>query len=115
MATAASNVNKRSWVKIKIDKIEKVSEFPVFPRRVRRRWPAIIFAERRIAKVPGRIIFLIVSIKTMKGIRIKGVPWGIKWINMCFVLLIHPYNMNLNQRGRANERVKVIWLVEVKM
>lgn len=49
---------------------------PVFPSKVKRRWPAIILAVSRIAKVPGRITFLIVSIHTMKGIRTGGVPWG---------------------------------------
>jgi hypothetical protein len=46
----------------------------VFPNKVIKRWPAIMFAVNRIAKVPGRIIFLIVSIHTMKGINIGGVP-----------------------------------------
>lgn len=52
---------------------------PEDPRRVRSKWPAIILAVSRIAKVKGRIISLIDSIRTMKGIRIKGVPWGVKW------------------------------------
>lgn len=90
-------------------------EFPVFPKRVSKRCPAIIFAESRTARVPGRIIFLIVSIRTIKGIKTGGVPWGTKWANICFVLLIQPKNMNLNQRGRANDRVKVMWLVLVKI
>ena len=49
-------------------------EFPVFPRSVNNKWPAIILAERRTARVPGRIIFLIVSISTIKGIKTEGVP-----------------------------------------
>lgn len=90
MATADSKDKRRSCVKIKKDNIIVDIEFPVFPNSVKRRWPAIIFAERRIARVPGRIIFLIVSINTINGIRIVGVPWGIKWINMCFVLFSQP-------------------------
>lgn len=74
-----------------------------------------MFAESRTAKVPGRIIFLIVSIKTIKGIKTGGVPWGTKWANICFVLLIHPKNIKLNHRGNAKDRVKVIWLVLVKI
>lgn len=85
------------------------------PRRVRRRWPAIILAESRIAKVPGRIIFLIVSIQTIKGIRIGGVPWGTKWVNIWFILINQPYNINLNHKGRARERVKTMCLVLVKI
>lgn len=68
-----------------------------------------------MAKVPGRITFLILSINTIKGIKIFGVPWGTIWANICFVLLIHPNNIKLIHKGRANERVNVIWLVLVKM
>lgn len=46
--------------------------------------PAIMLAVNRTARVPGRIILLIVSIKTINGIRMGGVPWGIMWINMCW-------------------------------
>lgn len=90
-------------------------EFPVFPKRVSNKWPAIIFADNRTANVPGRIIFLIVSIKTIKGIKTGGVPWGTKCANICFVLLIHPKNIKLNHKGRAKDKVSVIWLVLVKM
>ena len=85
-------------------------EFPVFPNRVKRRCPAIILAASRTAKVPGRIIFLIVSIQTMKGIKIAGVPWGTRWANICCVWLIHPYSIKDNHRGRASLRVKIKWL-----
>lgn len=115
IATADSRVNKRSWVTIKKEIRNVDREFPVLPSKVNKRWPAIILAESRIARVPGRIMFLIVSIKTIKGIRIVGVPCGIKWINMCFVLLIQPNNINLNHKGKAKDRVSVIWLVLVKI
>lgn len=46
----------------------------MFPINVRSKWPAIIFAVNRTAKVPGRIVFLIVSIQTINGMRIEGVP-----------------------------------------
>jgi hypothetical protein len=74
-----------------------------------------MFAVNRTAKVPGRIIFLIVSMQTIKGIRTAGVPWGTKCANICCVLLIHPYNMKLIHKGRANANVKVKWLVLVKI
>ena len=54
----------------------------MFPRRVISKWPAIIFADKRIANVPGRIRFLIVSIHTIKGIRTGGVPCGTRWANI---------------------------------
>lgn len=49
---------------------------PVFPSSVRSRCPAIILAVSRIANVPGRMMFLINSIHTMKGIKMFGVPNG---------------------------------------
>lgn len=52
---------------------------PEDPNRVRSKCPAIMLAVNRIANVIGRIIKLIDSIKTMKGIKIVGVPWGVKW------------------------------------
>ena len=90
-------------------------EFPVFPSRVNKRCPAIILAESRTARVPGRITLLIVSIKTIKGIRTGGVPCGTKCANMCWVLLNHPNIIKLNHKGKANDSVIVIWLVLVKI
>lgn len=45
---------------------------PEFPSKVTKRCPAIIFAVKRIANVPGRIIFLVVSIITKNGRRMLG-------------------------------------------
>ena len=56
-----------------------------FPKRVKRRCPAIMLAERRIAKVPGRIIFLTVSISTINDISADGVPCGTRWASIYFV------------------------------
>ena len=47
---------------------------PLFPSKVNRRCPAIMFAVNRTARVPGRIRFLIVSMITMNGINMVGVP-----------------------------------------
>lgn len=115
MATADSNIKRSNCVIInnEINIVER--EFPVFPSKVNSKWPAIILAESRTAKVPGRITFLIVSIITIKGIRTVGVPWGTKWANMCFVLLIQPNIIKLSHKGRASLNVKVIWLVLVKI
>lgn len=65
-----------------------------------------MLAAKRTAKVPGRIIFLIVSINTIKGIRTEGVPWGTKWANICWVWLTHPLTIRVTHRGK--ERAKVI-------
>lgn len=91
------------------------NEGPWFPNNVRRRWPAIMFAARRIAKVPGRITLLTVSIHTIKDIKATGVPWGTKWANIWFVWLIHPYNIKESHKGKAKAKVITIWLVLVKI
>jgi len=75
MATAYSRIIRM----IRIGKVDKnilgiCSEIPL--RREISKCPAIILAERRTARVSGRIIFLIVSIKTIKEERAIGVPLG---------------------------------------
>lgn len=115
IATADSKIINKIWVRIKILIIHDDKIGPVLPNKVINKWPATILAISRIANVIGRIIFLIVSIQTIKGIKIGGVPWGIIWANMWVMLLIHPYNMNVNQRGRASDNVKIKWLVLVKI
>ena len=87
----------------------------VWLKRVNNKWPAIIFAVNRIAKVLGRIIFLIVSIITINGISNLGVPWGIIWENIKVVLLIHPNNINLSHKGIENLKEKIKCLEEVKI
>lgn len=107
IATADSRVSRRIWEKTRIDKRrEDVIEGPVLPNKVNSKWPAIILAASRTAKVPGRIIFLIVSINTINGIRTDGVPCGTKWANICWVWLIHPLTIKVTHKG--NERAKVI-------
>jgi hypothetical protein len=41
-----------------------------------------MFAVNRTASVPGRIKLLIVSMTTIKGISMVGVPWGTKCSNI---------------------------------
>jgi hypothetical protein len=53
-----------------------LNDGPLFPSKVNSRCAAIMFAVKRNASVPGRIRFLIVSIITMNGINIVGVPCG---------------------------------------
>lgn len=113
--TAHSRINSSNWVTKRTLTIIVDNEVPVFPRRVNKRWPAIMLAVNRIASVPGRIIFLIVSMHTIKGIRTGGVPWGTRWANMCIVLLIHPKIINLTHNGSASVSVKAKCLVHEKM
>lgn len=84
-ATASSNTNKIIWVLIKIKFVLLFIMFPWFPNRVNNKWPAIMLAESRIESVIGRITFLMVSIKIINIISVKGVPVGRRLANILFV------------------------------
>lgn len=62
----------------------------------------------------GRIMFLIISMRTMKGIRGAGVPKGTRWARNWIVLLKILKIMKPSQRGSARESVIARCLVEVK-
>lgn len=85
------------------------------PSKVSNKWPAIILAARRTDRVIGRIMFLIISIITMKGIKGAGVPIGTRWARNSVMLLIILNIINLIQKGRASESVIAKCLVEVKV
>ena len=55
---------------------------PLFPNKVSSKCPAIIFAVKRTASVPGRIRLLIISVITLNGFNMIGVPYGIKCSNI---------------------------------
>lgn len=88
-------------------------ELVLFPNKDISRCPAIIFAVNRTDRDPGRIIFLIVSIIIMNGIRTGGVPIGSKWLNITLYLLIHPYSINDNHNGSAMARENTKWADDV--
>lgn len=115
IATAASRISSRICAVISTVSIVCLMDGPLFPSSVNSRCPAIMFAVKRTASVPGRIRFLMVSMITMNGINMVGVPWGTKCSNMWFVFLIHPNSINLTHRGRANVSVSVRCLVLVKI
>jgi uncharacterized membrane protein len=56
-----------------------------------------------------------VSMQAINGIRTVGVPCGTKWINIWWILLIHPNILNLNHSGKVKESVKIKCLVLVKI
>jgi hypothetical protein len=58
---------------------------------------------------------LIVSMITINGISMVGVPCGTRCSNMWLVFLIHPNNINLIHKGRAKVNVSVRCLVIVKI
>jgi hypothetical protein len=82
----------------------------VEPNRDKSKCPAIMLAANRIARVPGRIKFLIDSIHTINGISGPGVPWGTRCLNICSVIFSHPKSIKLTHRGRAKVRVMVACL-----
>jgi len=88
IATADSNVNSKICLIIISESKDMARAGPVLARRVNKRCPATMFAISRTAKVPGRMMFLVISIQTINGIRGPGVPAGRRWANMCWVLLI---------------------------
>lgn len=73
-----------------------------------------MFAASRTARVPGRITLLIVSIRTINGMRGPGVPAGTKWANICWVWLIHPNSIKDSHRGSLRAKVNLRCLVDVK-
>lgn len=115
IATAASRINRRICAMISTVNNVCLIDGPLLPNKVNSRCPAIMLAVRRTANVPGRIRFLIVSIITINGISIDGVPWGTRCSNMWLVFLIHPNNINLIHSGKARVNVRVRCLVLVKM
>jgi len=78
------------------------------PKSVISKCPAIILAVRRMANVAGRIKFLVVSIKTINGIRAGGVLWGIRWASMCLGVFSHPNSIKPSHTGRDIARVTLI-------
>jgi len=66
-AIAASRINRRICAVISSVSNVCLIDGPLFPSSVNSKCPAIIFAVRRSANVPGRIRFLIVSIIPMNG------------------------------------------------
>jgi hypothetical protein len=81
-ATAASKISRRICAEINTVSNVCLIDGPLFPSKVSSKCPAIIFAVKRTASVPGRIKLLIVSMITMNGISIVGVPWGTRCSNI---------------------------------
>lgn len=104
MQTANSNNINTTWI-IKITLIYKLELIDLFPNKVISKWPAIILAVNRTANDPGRIRFLIVSIHTIKGVKILGVPKGTKWQNIWFILFNQPNSIKVNHKGKAKLNV----------
>lgn len=116
MDTEISRIKSRICVIIiiKIKEVEDVS-CPDLPNRERSKCPAIMFAESRMARVNGRIISLMDSIITINGIKIKGVPWGVRWAKRSFIKFNILNIMILVHKVRERERENLKCLDAVKI
>ena len=61
------------------------------------------------------MIFLIDSINTINGIKILGVPWGTKWVNIWFKFLILPNNIIPIHKFKENDNLKIKCLEDVNI
>lgn len=74
-----------------------------------------MLAVSRTASVKGRITFLIVSTKTINGIKIGGVPLGIRCTNRFDVLNTQPWIIKPTHKDKDIIIDTDIWAVAVKM
>lgn len=89
------------------------AEHAILPSKVSNKWPAIILAARRTARVRGRIIRLIDSMITIRGIKAPGVFSGTKWAILKLNCLKSLINIYPNQSGKLKDKVILKCLVEV--
>ena len=113
-ATAVSKTN-RAIRGIKIT-IKIISLDPGSPEvtKVISKWPATILAASRTDKVIGRIIFLTISINTIKGINTIGVPKGTRWARNALRSKTIDLEITPIHRGNAILKVNDRWAEEVK-
>lgn len=88
---------------------------PDDPKRDKSKCPAIMFALKRIERVIGRIKSLISSINTIKGIKIDGVPRGVKWVIISEKKLNHPKIIIPSHILKDRDRENLKCLEEVKI
>jgi ribosomal protein L30E len=115
MATAISKLARAIWALITTGSAISGVKGVIEVSRETSKCPAIILAVSRMARVRGRIMFLIVSTSTIKGIKIVGVPLGIKCTRRFVVLNSHPCIIKPSQSERAIVNEIDIWEVAVKI
>ena len=115
MATAVSKIT----IKVKANKISlnkgKLVIAPAPLIKANNKWPATMLAANRTERVIGRIKFLIVSIRTIKGIKTLGVPRGTRCLRKKFKSLIKIVITAVIQSTNAKLRVNTKCLEGVKM
>lgn len=114
-ATAISKMVKAVWDTIRGRAVKIVKLVIAELNKISNKCPAIMFAASRTERVIGRIRFLTVSIRTIKGISIRGVPAGIKWTRRLLALFFQAINIVVNQIGKDSAKVKDRWAEGVKM
>lgn len=112
-ATAHSKIRRSTNANITTVIVILKLKLPWLPNKVNKRCPAIIFAAKRTAKVPGRITDLTDSISTITGISTLGVPTGTKWAIMWLNCMTKDHTKDPSQRGKARDRVNTKWLEAV--
>ena len=114
MATAVSKIANKINIEItnktSLNLLPQAGEL----KRVINKCPATILAAKRTAKVKGRITFLTISIKTIKGAKGIGLPIGTRCASIFLVDLTQAMSICPNHKGRAIDKVNVKWLEEVK-
>jgi hypothetical protein len=85
----------------------------ILPRRVISKCPAIILAVNRTLREIGRIKFLRVSTKIMKGAMDVGVLNGNRCVNIMLVFLFHLNVIKEIHTGSPRDREIERWLVAV--
>lgn len=92
------SINKHTGAVQKQESIDNDSLLGlVLPRRVKRSCPATIFAISQIARVPGIIIFLVISKRTVSDIMRfwSPVPDGTRWakigLTLCHLCVVNLY------------------------
>jgi len=106
-ATADSRIVKTIGISIDIAVAVAPISIRAFPNSDINKCPAIMFAVSRTHRVIGRMILLVISIKTMKFIKAIGVPCGSKCVSMCLYFFVHPYELIVNHIKRDMGRVNV--------
>lgn len=92
---------------IEVNSAEEAA-IPIRPRRI---CPALMLAARRKERVINRTEILRVSVTTRNGFSHSGAPLGRRWATKDFGAWVKALIINLNQRGRPRDRVKIRWLV----
>jgi len=85
------------------------------PRRDIRRCPATMFAISRMDKVMGRIMFLVISISTIKFISGVGVPIGTRWVIIDLMSFLNDSRLIDSQAGIATTITGIACLVTEKV